>query len=254
VNVTKALTDLFVSVKEWAQPAFDALAERVDEREAAIRKDMDAAFEKLSNEFGERIGLVVGVGGSISKEEVERLKEYWEAKFTGITPPQVTDADVCSMVEKSVTRAMESLELPKDGDPGKDAAQLDVLPRIEEGKSYARGSWATHNGGLWRAHATTDGMRGWECVVDGVRAFHVEQIDERNLVAVSQMASGKEQRQEFAMPAMIYKAVWKEGTYQKGDTVTWGGSLWHCDEDTDEKPGDASKCWTLCAKKGRDAK
>lgn len=60
---------------------------------------------------------------------------------------------------------------------------------------------------------------------------------------------------ELAIPVMIYRGVWKEGAYAKGDTVTWGGSLWHCDADkTTEKPDSPVKHWTLAAKRGRDGK
>jgi hypothetical protein len=163
---------------------------------------------------------------------------------------------VQAMVDAAVEKAFTEVEIvvPEDGKDGKDALEIDILPRIDAEKSYPRGTWATHNGGVWRAHATTEGMRGWECVMDGVNKAYREQIDVRNFADVVEMASGKVFKHVFAVPAMIYKGIWKEGFYQQGDTVTWGGSLWHCDADTDTKPGDTSKHWTLCAKKGRDAK
>ncbi|TGT76719.1 MULTISPECIES: hypothetical protein [unclassified Mesorhizobium] len=60
----------------------------------------------------------------------------------------------------------------------------------------------------------------------------------------------------FKMPVMIYRGVYKEGqAYEKGDTVTWGGSLWHCDTDgTNDKPDGSTKSWTLASKRGRDGK
>lgn len=55
-------------------------------------------------------------------------------------------------------------------------------------------------------------------------------------------------------PGMTYKGVYDEAQqYERGDCVTWGGSLYHCDESTTEKPGNG-KGWTLAVKKGRDAK
>ncbi|MDX3929246.1 MAG: hypothetical protein QHC90_26025 [Shinella sp.] len=61
---------------------------------------------------------------------------------------------------------------------------------------------------------------------------------------------------ELGFPVMIYRGVFKDGQkYERGDTVTWGGSLWHCDvETTSEKPDSAEKHWTLAAKRGRDGK
>jgi hypothetical protein len=40
----------------------------------------------------------------------------------------------------------------------------------------------------------------------------------------------------------------------RGDVVTFGGSMWHCNAATEEKPGDGSAAWTLAAKRGRDGK
>src|SRR5690606_14210198 len=64
------------------------------------------------------------------------------------------------------------------------------------------------------------------------------------------------QHVEIGIPAMIYRGVYQEGReYEQGDTVTWGGSLWHCDaEKTAEKPDGAKKHWTLAAKRGRDGR
>ena len=60
---------------------------------------------------------------------------------------------------------------------------------------------------------------------------------------------------EVGVPTMIYRGVFVEDSaYEKGDTVTWGGSLWHCNGETKDKPGEGSALWTLAVKKGRDAK
>lgn len=60
---------------------------------------------------------------------------------------------------------------------------------------------------------------------------------------------------ELYMPVMIYRGVFVDGsTYTRGDTVTWAGSLWHCEDETAEKPGDGAKSWRLAAKRGRDGK
>ena len=52
-----------------------------------------------------------------------------------------------------------------------------------------------------------------------------------------------------------YCDVWKSGgDYRAGNFVSWGGSVWHCNEDaTTEKPG-TSAAWTLAVKRGRDGK
>lgn len=60
---------------------------------------------------------------------------------------------------------------------------------------------------------------------------------------------------EIGVPTMIYRGVFKESdAYERGDTVTWAGSLWHCNATTTDRPGEGSDAWTLAVKRGRDAK
>lgn len=60
---------------------------------------------------------------------------------------------------------------------------------------------------------------------------------------------------DFTLPVMLYAGVFQAGnTYGAGDTVTCGGSLWHCNAHTIERPGEQSSDWTLIAKRGRDGK
>lgn len=83
-----------------------------------------------------------------------------------------------------------------------------------------------------------------------------ETIEDGGRVIVRRYARG-DQVKEFrhAVSAMIYQGIYKEGSaYTPGDTVTWGGSLWHCNAPTGDKPGEGSKDWTLATKRGRDGK
>ncbi|MDQ2218642.1 phage gp6-like head-tail connector protein [Enterobacter roggenkampii] len=162
-------------------------------------------------------------------------------------------------VEEAVSEAvaaMPAAEPGKDGKDGRDALSLEILPFIDEAKSYPRGSYATHNGGLWRAYEKTHGMRGWECLVDGVAGIDIQQSEQRSFTLTVNRTSGASETKSFDVPVMIYQGVFKSGNdYLPGDTVTWGGSLWHCDEQTQDKPGEAgSKGWTLAAKRGRDGR
>lgn len=59
---------------------------------------------------------------------------------------------------------------------------------------------------------------------------------------------------ELFVPYVRDAGVWAEGkSYTKGDSVTWGGSSWIAQEDTNEKP-EAGKAWRLAVKRGRDGK
>ncbi|EMQ8388186.1 phage portal protein, partial [Escherichia coli] len=159
------------------------------------------------------------------------------------------DPDV---LQKAVLEAVSALPAPQDG---RDATALEILPAIDDQKSFPRGTYATHLGGLWRAYEKTHGMRGWECLVDGVADIDVSMTGERLFSVVVRQSSGHRTEKTFSLPVMLYRGVFRTGeTYHPGDTVTWGGSLWHCNSMTGDKPGEAhSSGWTLAAKRGRDA-
>lgn len=60
---------------------------------------------------------------------------------------------------------------------------------------------------------------------------------------------------EIAFPFPIYQGVFEEErTYVPGDMVTWGGSMWHCDDPKGLKPGAPESGWTLAVKVGRPGK
>jgi integrin beta 3 len=69
-----------------------------------------------------------------------------------------------------------------------------------------------------------------------------------------QFKRGKELREfPFKVPLLIDRGVWREGRYERGDVVTFGGSAFIAQEDTDEKP-ETGKAWRLAVKSGRNGK
>jgi len=148
----------------------------------------------------------------------------------------------------------------KDGPPGRDALQIDVLPAIDMSRSYARGTYASHGGGLIRSLRLTDPvvdsleLAGWQVVIEGVQRIDVEAIDHRNFVVRSLLTSGKRGEVKISLPVMLYRGVWADIEFERGDTVTWDGSLWHCETPTRSKPGIVAKDWKLCTKRGNNGK
>lgn len=56
------------------------------------------------------------------------------------------------------------------------------------------------------------------------------------------------------LPGIVDRGPYKSGeSYEKGDAVSYGGSLWIAQEPTGDKP-DGGKGWRLAVKKGRDAR
>ncbi len=245
----KSLTpeDVQPMLQELVDEAFGALPTPKD------GKDYDPAVLKQAVE--EAVSDAVATipvpqnGKSLTPEDVKPMLEQLVAASMPDLP------DVKELVSEAIA-AIPAAEPGRDGEDGRDSLALEILPFIDENKSYPRGSYATHNGGLWCAYEKTHGMRGWECVVDGVAGVEIERSDQRRFTLTVNRASGSSEAKSFDVPVMIYKGVFKSGqAYLPGDTVTWGGSLWHCDEQTQDKPGETgSKGWTLATKRGRDGR
>lgn len=199
-------------------------------------------------------------GESVTVEDVAPMIRDAVQEAVAALPPaepgvSVTVEDLRPLIVEELAKAMAGLEPPKDGEPGRDAFQLEVLPEIDLEKSHVRGTFAKHAGGLWRAFERTYGLKGWECIVEGLAGVDIQQSGERGLDVALTLSSGAQVRKALQLPVMIYRGVFSPGDYVPGDTVTWGGSLWHCDEPTTDKPGEVgSKGWTLAAKRGRDGK
>lgn len=165
------------------------------------------------------------------------------------------DADL-DAVQKMVQDEVSSIEIVvPEPDHGRDALQIEIMPEIDAEKSYPRGTYATHKGGLWRSHEKTLGMRGWECIVNGISETRIESVDHRTFKIINVDSRGVESTHERQLPGMIYKGIFSpDNTYLAGDTVTFGGSLWVAKKDDPQgKPGQ-SQDWQLVVKKGRDGK
>ncbi len=87
----------------------------------------------------------------------------------------------------------------------------------------------------------------------GVEDFDMQYDGQRTFTFKLERGDLKKQW-DFVVPFLLDAGVYREGqVYQKGDTVTFGGSMFVAQEDTSDKP-ETSKAWRLGTKKGRDGK
>jgi integrin beta 3 len=153
----------------------------------------------------------------------------------------------------------------RDGEPGRDALAVQILDAIEPQRSYARGTYACHEGGIVNSVRATDPLNaggaleqaGWRVVVRGLDAADLAiENDMRTLQIQLRYTGGATVTKTLQVPAMIYRGVWREGdAYAKGDTTTRGGSLWVLTADQQTgAPGGADTGWVLAAKKGTDGR
>lgn len=148
----------------------------------------------------------------------------------------------------------------KPGTPGRDAVEIRILPAIDESKSYPEGTCASFRGGTIRAERATDPIgddlaaAGWRVLLEGIADENeVEADGGRYIERTTVYTSGRVFSRKSVTAALIYRGVWADSGFLRGDLVTWDGSLWHCEKQTRAKPG-LSADWKLAAKRGRDGK
>ncbi len=210
-------------------------------------------------------------GKSVTLDDVQPLIDDAVAAAVARLPTPVNgkDADPAAIVE-AVTAAVAALPAPKDG---KSVTVADVEPVIEQAVARAVAALPVAKDGVGLAGALIDrngvlkmtlsdgtmvdlgrvdgkngdpglGFDDMEVVYDGERMFALE------------FARGDQVKTyTFALPMMIDRGVYRAGqAYQKGDCVSYGGSLWIAQADTDTKPDGADSGWRLSVKRGRDGR
>ena len=175
----------------------------------------------------------------------------------GIDGKSVEVKDLEPIINELVKKAASELPPPKGGADGKDATDITILPEIDFSKSYPRGTWAHHKGGLWKAYSATNGERGWDCVVKGVDAVIIDKDSERDITINISLSNGDIVQKCFHEPVLLYKGIYDEkrdGEYTEGDTVTCGGSVWYCKSDNPGRPSTENRNWQLAVKHGQNGK
>jgi integrin beta 3 len=152
----------------------------------------------------------------------------------------------------------------RPGERGRDAVSIagEIHEGIDETRSYAEGTFATLRGGTWIARRATDPVTdgnfrdaGWLCLWRGIDAVADEPEDGgRIVVRTFTLSDGSEHVARQKTSAMVYRGTFQSGRgYDAGDTVTYGGSLFVAQRDTNAPPGDGD-AWKLAAKRGKDGR
>lgn len=88
----------------------------------------------------------------------------------------------------------------------------------------------------------------------GFENLSMEYDGERTFTFVFRKGT-EESRYPFKVIGLpLDKGVWRQGKYEKSDTVTHGGRTYIADVETEEKPDITAKDWRLMANRGRDGK
>lgn len=198
-------------------------------------------------------------------ELVTAALSTWEKPRDG---KSVTIDDVRPLIDEAIQKSVAAIPLPKDGCGIRDLL-IDrhgaLVATMEDGRTRNLGRVVGRDGVDADMDAVERSIAERVAAIpapkDGEDGFSLTDFDaalkdDGRTVVLSFERADVKRSVELAIPAMIYRGVYKQGRrHVRGDVVTWGGSLWHCDAvETVEKPDGAEKHWTLAAKRGRDGK
>lgn len=146
---------------------------------------------------------------------------------------------------------------------------VDALPKAKDGKDGEPGAKGERGEAGAPVHPDTVALMVREAAEkvaaalpkpkDGADGFALEDFDValsedgRTLTFKFQRGDVVKERQ-IKLQTTNYLGVWREGAHDRGDVVTWGGSSWHCNRPTEEKPAYGCADWTLMVKEGRPGK
>lgn len=89
----------------------------------------------------------------------------------------------------------------------------------------------------------------------GFEDLSVEFDGDRTILLAFARPGRETTRFPLTLPFQRYQGVYQAGrSYVEGDTVTYGGSLWHCGTATTARPGDGVTGWQLAVKRGQDGR
>ena len=283
-----------IVVREHVDAAVAPLHKRIAELEAREPIPGPPGRDGIDGKDGSSVGVIEvvpliedAVGKAVSALPVPKDGR------DGTDGKSVSVDEVAPLITAEVERAVSSIPVPKDGAPGRDGLDgpsaddiahlvrqaVAAIPAPRDGAdgkdgrdgADVTGSFLDQEGNLVLTLSNgaaknvgrvvgRDGAPGKDGAPGrdgfGLKDFDADLMDDGRTVRLKfDDGSDISFAVELGFPTMIYRGVYREGEYQKGDTVTYGGSLWHCNQDgTTQKPDDGSKAWTLAAKRGRDAR
>jgi len=155
-------------------------------------------------------------------------QRHLEALLEGIAP--VVREAIAQATAPLVARIAQLEAMPREaGPPGRDG---------RDGQPGVPGA------------AGLDGKDGLDGL--GFDALSVEHDGER-LLTLSFTRGEQVKTFPITLGIPLYRGVWKDGAFARGDNVTLGGHVWIAQCDTSAKPGDSEDC-RLAVKRGRDGR
>jgi hypothetical protein len=243
-------------------PGKDGNSVTADDVLPELRAELQKAFEALPvpkdgtdgrNAF--EVAVSLGYEGTVH-EWLSSLQGRAGLDGKSVTPDEILP---------TLKQWFEALPKPANGKDGKDGTdgKSVTVSDISEFMEASIAKWALEferrasdliQRCIDRIEKPKDGING----KDGRDAFDLQDVnlslsaDERTLVMAFVRGDVRVER-SVVLTHPIYRGVWRDGQFSKGDSVTFGGSTWIATRETSSKP-ELDDSWRLAVKRGRDGK
>lgn len=260
--------EIVSAVKSHVADTLAPIMARIDAIEAklAVPPEVSPADLAAVRAFGEE--LRKAIDDLPVPAELPDIPEMVKEAVAALPAPQdgksVTVEDVRPLIEDAVQKAVSGLPKAKDGEPGKDGVGLAgaILSRegglvltLTDGTTRDLGIVVGKDADMVALRADVERMVAAipkpKDGADGVGFDDLDLVDGEDGVYL-RFARGENVKQ-FRLPIVVDRGIYREGRYQKGDGVTYGGSFFIAQEDTTDRP-ENGKGWRLAVKRGRDGK
>lgn len=236
-----------------------------------IEKHVRAGMKSVLDKVESMIKDIPAPEKGISLDDVKQIV----ADAVGeIEIPAPKEPDI-SHLEKMVQDAIDAIPEVKDGQDGRDGVdgkdgqdgadgKDGVSPSPESVAAAMEGEFAKWALGFERKaddvlQKAVDRLPKPKDGIDGKNALELEDFDltlgEDGRTVTMSLKRGEEVvSKSVKLPMPDYKGFWKDGVFEKGDMVTYAGSLWIAAKETSEKPEYKDSDWSVIAKKGGTGK
>jgi hypothetical protein len=243
--------------KQMAQIVRDAVAQATGPLEARIKQ----LEERPEPDLGAIAALVQPAapgkdGVSVSLDEITvAVLPMLEARVDAIPAPadgkSVTLPEVLAELRPHVDEVLAAIPVPKDGKNVtlEEAAELLEILMAKRAVDIERHAAGVLERAIDKMPKAKDGRDALD-----IEDFEMVIAEDGRTLTVRLKRGELVIEKSVRIPTMQYLGVHDETrSYERGDSVSWGGSTWMCEKDgISARPSDTGSGWRLLAKKGRD--
>lgn len=238
---------------------FGPVLARIEERMGALEKRIEAIPAPKDGKDADPASVAALVADSV-RSDLEAIRASIPKAIEPVMP------DVEGMVKEAVAKAIADIPAPEAGRPGVGVAgalidrEGELVLTLSNGETKALGKVvgkdadpvqlpdipAMVKAAVAEIPSPKDGVDGV-----GFDDMSIEHDGERS-ITLRFVRGEKVVEKTIAVPVMLDRGVYRTGqAYEKGDAVTFGGSVWVAQAETTERPG-TGPGWRLAVKAGRN--